>query len=228
MKINEIVLENPFVLAPMAGVTDGTFRRLCREQGAALVYTEMVSAKGLWYGDRKSSELLNIMPEETPAAVQLFGGEPEILAAAVSRLNQHNCALFDVNMGCPVPKIVRNGEGSALMRDPDRAGRIIETMVQKARKPVTAKFRAGWDKQAVNAPEFARVLEMAGASAIGVHGRTRDQFYSGASDLSVIAKVKAAVKIPVFGSGDIMTGADAIDMMERTGCDGVMIARGAM
>jgi tRNA-dihydrouridine synthase B len=215
----------------MAGITDGTFRKLCREKGAALVYTEMVSAKGIWYGSEKTRELLRIDDEEKPAAIQLFGNEPEIMAAAVKEISETEDVLIDVNMGCPVTKIVKNGEGSALMKDPERAARVTEAMaIEAARtgKFVTVKMRAGFDREGVNAVTFAKCMEDAGAAAVAVHGRTREQYYSGKADWSVIADVKAALKIPVVGSGDAMNGADAVRMLAQTGCDGVMIARGAL
>jgi tRNA-dihydrouridine synthase B len=238
-------LKNPFILAPMAGVTDDVFRRLCAEQGAALAYSEMVSAKALHYNDRKSLELLARSPESGPTAYQLFGAEPEIMAEAVEKLDglerdetapagkgkYISCISYDVNMGCPVPKVVRNGEGSALMRDPDRAARIVEAMARATNKPVTAKIRAGWDAadaEAGAAEELARVLEQAGAAAVAVHGRTREQYYGGKADRGVIARVKEAARIPVIGSGDVMSADDAAEMLRETGCDYVMIARGAL
>ncbi|MDR3305692.1 MAG: tRNA dihydrouridine synthase DusB [Clostridiales Family XIII bacterium] len=220
-----------FVLAPLAGVTDKSFRRLCGECGAALAYTEMVSAKALWYGDQKTKRLLEIDPAEGPVGYQIFGSEPEIMAHAARILSGPDRAgvLIDVNMGCPVPKVVRTGEGSALLKDPDRAGRIIEAMKRAAGgKAVTAKIRMGWDAASVNAAEMARTIEAAGADAVCVHGRTREQYYSGKADWDVIAAVKAAVRIPVIGNGDVYSGQDAVRMIRQTGCDRVMIARGAL
>ncbi|MDR0852630.1 MAG: tRNA dihydrouridine synthase DusB [Clostridiales Family XIII bacterium] len=228
IKIGNLTLDNPFILAPMAGITDGSFRRICRGQGAALVYSEMVSAKGLWYEGAKSFELLSFKEEEKPIAFQLFGNDPEIMGTIAERLNGYENAILDVNMGCPVAKVTGNGEGSALMKDPDRAGRILEAICSKSKKPVTAKIRAGWDESHINAAEVASILQAAGAAAIAIHGRTREQYYSGKADWIVIADVKAAVDIPVIGSGDVMTSADAVRMMQETGCDAVMIARGAL
>jgi len=188
----------------------------------------MVSAKALWYGDKNTERLLETCPEEAPVAFQVFGSDPETMAFAAEFLDGRENILLDVNMGCPVPKVVKGGDGSALMRDPDKAGRIIEAMCAKTKKPVTAKIRAGWDAENVNAVEVARVLEAAGASMICVHGRTREQFYSGKADLSVIARVKAAVSIPVIGNGDVLSAADAERMAAQTGCDYVMIGRGAL
>ena len=215
-------------LAPLAGITDKSFRRLCHECGAALVYTEMVSAKALWYKDKKTEELLKICPDEGPVAFQVFGSDAEAMAYAAEFLDGRENTLLDVNMGCPVPKVVKNGDGSALMRDPDKAGRIIEAMVAKTKKPVTAKIRAGWDAASVNAVEVARVLEAAGVSMICVHGRTREQYYSGRADWDVIGKVKAAVSVPVIGNGDVRSPEDAQAIVEQTGCDHVMVGRGAL
>ncbi|MDR0854589.1 MAG: tRNA dihydrouridine synthase DusB [Clostridiales Family XIII bacterium] len=221
-------LKNPFFLAPLAGITDKTFRGLCTEMGAALVYSEMVSAKGLHYRDKNTARLLEIGPAETAVGFQLFGSEPEIMAEAAEILDERENILIDVNMGCPVPKVVNNGEGSALMKTPALAGKVISSMKKKTRKPITAKIRSGWDKDHVNAVVVAKVLEDSGLDAIAVHGRTREQFYHGPADWDIIGAVKAAVKIPVIGNGDVWTGADAIRMMEYTGCDAVMIARGAL
>jgi len=229
-------LNGRLFLAPLAGVSDKSFRRLCSEQGAALCYTEMVSAKALTYGNRGTRELLEIGGGEGPVGFQLFGSEPSVMAEAVGILEARGgaaggAALYDVNMGCPVPKVVKNGEGSALMLDPDRAGRIVEAMKRAARaasRPVTAKIRAGWDAARVNCVEVARTLEAAGADAVCVHPRTREQYYGGRADWSLIARVKAAVRIPVIGNGDVFSAADAARMIEETGCDYVMIGRGAL
>ena len=228
MMIGNAGLSGPFLLAPLAGITDGPFRRLCSQAGAALVYSEMVSAKGLWYGDKNTGKLLKILPGEGPAAYQLFGHEPEIMAFAARKLDSRMNVIFDINMGCPVPKIVKNGEGSALMKNPDLVYDLVAAAVKNTSKPVTVKIRAGWDEESVNAVEVARAVSAAGASAVAVHGRTREQYYSGKADWSVIAAVKRAVNIPVIGNGDVTDAASGIRMMEETGCDFVMVGRGAL
>ena len=215
-------------LAPLAGITDKSFRRLCHECGAALVYTEMVSAKALWYGDRKTEKLLETCEEEGPVAFQVFGSDPEVMAFAAEYLDGRENVLLDVNMGCPVPKVVKNGDGSALMRDPDLAGRIVEAMCAKTKKPVTAKIRAGWSHDSVNTVEVARTLESAGAAMVCVHARTREQFYSGKADWQTIRAVKQALTVPVVGNGDVRIPQDALRMMEETGCDAVMVGRAAL
>lgn len=227
-KIGNLSPDNPFVLAPLAGVTDAPFRRLCKEQGAALVYTEMVSAKGLYYNDKKTEKLLKIYEDEKPVAYQLFGSEPDMIAFAAEILNDRENQIFDINMGCPVNKIVSNGEGAALLKTPELIGKLIRAAVANTDKPVTAKIRLGWDSDSVNTVEVAQIIEDAGASAVAIHGRTKDQFYSGQANWQEIKKVKDAVSIPVIGNGDVMTGEDALAMLEETGCDFVMVARGAM
>lgn len=228
LKIGNINLESPFLLAPLAGITDAPMRRICKNRGAALTYSEMISAKGLWYGDKNTERLLFIYEDEGPVALQLFGSEPEIMSFAAAKLEDRPNVILDVNMGCPVPKVVKNGEGSALLKNPELAGKIIEAMTKVTDKPVTAKIRMGWDEHSVNAVETARILEQAGAAAVAVHGRTREQYYTGKADWDIIRAVKQAVNIPVIGNGDVFSGRDAIDMMEQTGCDFVMIARGAL
>ncbi|HWQ57645.1 MAG TPA: tRNA dihydrouridine synthase DusB [Clostridia bacterium] len=220
----------PALLAPMAGITDRTFRGMCRALGADFSYTEMVSAKGMHYRNANTGALLETAPEEETFGVQLFGSEPEIMAEAaraLCSLHDARLAVIDINMGCPAHKIVRNGEGSALMRDPVLAGRIIEAVVGASSVPVSVKFRKGWDDEHVNAVSFAKTAESSGAALATVHGRTRAQMYEGRADWDIIAEVKRAVRIPVVGNGDIFSGADAAAMAARTGCDGVMVARGA-
>ena len=227
MQIGSLKLENNVFLAPMAGITDRPFRTLCHEMGSGLVYSEMVSAKGIYYNNENTKQLLDIGEEEMPAALQLFGSEPEIMGAMGKKIEGINAGIIDINMGCPVPKVVKNGEGSALMKTPELAGRIIKALVEMQKKPVTIKIRKGFDDTCINAVEMAQIAEENGASAVAVHGRTREQYYSGKADWDIIKKDKKAVSIPVIGNGDIFKPQDAADMLEYTGCDAVMIARGA-
>lgn len=227
MKIGSVIVENNIFLAPMAGVTDLPFRVLCKEQGAGLTCTEMISAKGMYYKDEKSWKLAQLSGFELPAAIQIFGSEPDILAYAAEKLNDTEAAILDINMGCPTPKITKNGEGSSLMLKPELSAELIRTVAAVSKKPVTVKIRKGWDDEHVNAVEFALMAEKSGAAAIAVHGRTREQFYSGKADWDIIKKVKECVAIPVIGNGDIYKPEDAARMMDETGCDAVMIGRGA-
>lgn len=227
MRIGNVELEHNIVLAPMAGVTDLAFRILCKEQGCGLVVTEMISAKALLYKNPNTKPLLQTIPKEAPIAIQLFGSESQIMADMAKKLEEEqNFDILDVNMGCPVPKVVNNGEGSALMKNPKLASEILEALVKAISKPVTVKFRKGFDDDHINVVEMAKIAETAGVSAVAVHGRTRAQYYSGKSDWDIIRQVKDAVKIPVIGNGDIFTAQDGLAMLQQTGCDAIMPARG--
>ena len=227
MKIGDLELKNNVFLAPMAGVTDLPFRLLCKEQGCGLVYTEMVSAKAISYKNKKTQGLMQSHENERPAAVQLFGSDPEILAETAKTVAELPIDIIDVNMGCPAPKIVKNGEGSALMRSPGLVGDIVKAIVEAQPKPLTVKIRAGFDSDSINAVEIAEIAEENGAAAVAVHGRTREQFYSGNADYNVIKAVKNAVDIPVIGNGDVFDPVSAKKLLDYTGCDAIMVARGA-
>ncbi len=227
MKIGSVEPLNNIFLAPMAGVTDMPFRRVCKKYGAGLVYSEMISAKGLYYNDKKTDELMRISDDERPCAVQIFGSDPEIMAQIIPKVMKYKPEIIDINMGCPTPKIVNNGDGSALLKNPALIGKIVRAVSDASPVPVTVKIRKGWDDTSVNASETAKIIEANGAAAIAVHGRTRKAFYSGAADWDIIKDVKNAVSVPVIGNGDIWRAEDARRMLEYTGCDAVMVARGA-
>lgn len=226
INIGGVRIRRTAALAPMASVADRAYRLICKEFGAAYMVSEMISAKGLCYSDRKTEELCTILPEERPMALQLFGEEPEFVGKAAGLLMRFEPDIIDINMGCPVPKIAGNGSGSALMKDPDRAYSIVKAAIENCSVPVTVKIRSGWDDSSINAPEFAKYMESAGAAAITVHGRTKQQMYSGKANWNIIRAVKETVSVPVIGNGDIVSGQSAAEMYEFTGCDLVMAGRG--
>ncbi|HBF4254178.1 tRNA dihydrouridine synthase DusB [Clostridioides difficile] len=227
MKIGNLELKNKVFLSPMAGVTDLPFRLICKEQGCGLLYTEMINGKALCYDDENTKKMLKIEEEEHPVAVQIFGSEPEFMGRAAEIMNDYSNEILDINMGCPAPKVVKNGDGSALMKNPKLAEEVLRAVVKNSKKPVTLKIRKGWDDNSVNAVEIAKIAEDCGISALAIHGRTREQFYSGKADWDIIAEIKKNLSIPVIGNGDVFTIEDSINMLDKTGCDAIMIGRGA-
>ena len=227
MKIGNIQLDNKVFLSPMAGVTDLPFRLICKEKGCGMLYTEMINAKALCYDDENTKRMLKIEDEEHPIAVQIFGSDPEFMGKAAAIMNEYPNEILDINMGCPAPKVVKNGDGSALMRNPKLAAEVLSSVVKNSKKPVTLKIRKGWDDNSVNAVEIAKIAEECGISALAIHGRTREQFYSGKADWDIIAEIKQAINIPVIGNGDVFEVQDAVNMLEKTKCDSIMIGRGA-
>ena len=227
MKFRDFEVKSEVFLAPMAGVTDLPFRLICKKLGCGLLYTEMINAKALCYDDKNTKKMLNILDEEHPVAVQIFGSEPEFMGKAAQILNDYPNEILDINMGCPAPKVVKNGDGSALMKNPKLAGRVLEAVVKNSKKPVSLKIRKGWDESSINALEIAKIAESCGISAITIHGRTREQYYSGKADWDIIGEIKSQLLIPVIGNGDITSIEDAIRIKEKTSCDAIMVGRGA-
>ncbi|MCC3870085.1 tRNA dihydrouridine synthase DusB [Terrisporobacter mayombei] len=227
MKIGNVQLNNKVFLSPMAGVTDLPFRLICKEKGCGMLYTEMINAKALCYDDENTKKMLKIEDEEHPIAVQIFGSEPEFMGKAAAIMNEYPNEVLDINMGCPAPKVIKNGDGSALMRNPKLAAEVLSSVVKNSKKPVTLKIRKGWDDDSVNAVEIAKIAEECGISALAIHGRTREQFYSGKADWDIIAQIKQTINIPVIGNGDVFEVEDAVNMLEKTKCDAIMIGRGS-
>ena len=227
MKIGNLQLDNKVFLSPMAGVTDLPFRTICKEKGCGMLYTEMINAKALCYDDENTKKMLRMEKDEHPVAVQIFGSDPEFMGKAASIMNQYPNEILDINMGCPAPKVVKNGDGSALMRNPKLAAEVLTAVVKNSEKPVTLKIRKGWDDESVNAVEIAKIAQECGISALAIHGRTREQFYSGKADWDIIAEIKQAIDIPIIGNGDVFEVQDAVNMLEKTKCDAIMIGRGA-
>ena len=227
MKIGNLNLDNRVFLSPMAGVTDLPFRLICKEQDCGMLYTEMVNAKALCYDDQNTKKMLKIENAEHPLAIQIFGSDPEYMGGAAKILNSYPNEILDINMGCPAPKVVKNGDGSALLKNPELAGKVLRAVVDNSEKPVTLKIRKGWDDTCINAVEIAKIAEDSGISAIAIHGRTREQYYSGKADWDIIREVKENVSIPVIGNGDVFEVEDAINMLNKTNCDAIMIGRGA-
>ena len=227
MKIGNVQLDNEVFLSPMAGVTDLPFRTICKEKGCGMLYTEMINAKALCYDDENTKKMLNLEDDGHPVAVQIFGSDPEYMGKAASIMNQYTNDILDINMGCPAPKVIKNGDGSALMRNPKLAAEVLTAVVKNLKKPVTLKIRKGWDDNSVNALEIAKIAEECGISALAIHGRTREQFYSGKADWDIIAEIKQSINIPVIGNGDVFDVQDAVNMLEKTKCDAIMIGRGS-
>ena len=227
MKIGNVNLENEVFLSPMAGVTDLPFRTICKEKGCGMLYTEMINAKALCSDDENTKKMLKLEDDGHPVAVQIFGSDPEYMGKAAQIMNQYSNNILDINMGCPAPKVIKNGDGSALMRNPKLAAEVLTAVVKNSEKPVTLKIRKGWDDESVNALEIAKIAEECGISALAIHGRTREQFYSGKADWDIISEIKQELNIPVIGNGDVFEVEDAVNMLEKTKCDAIMIGRGS-